>query len=183
MNTIMTRGALAAAAMFFGNAAVAAPTVYDFTQGGFTGGGVISGSFTGEDVDMNGEISAFDGEVTALTGMYSGGANVGAFSFDLADLFSLVWELDAAIDDGMADAVEGIQVFVADFGYAAGPGPFVACDGVADCGQVQDFVTGGEDLSTEAVVIERSAVIPLPAPALLLMSGLAALGVARARKS
>ena len=86
----------------------ASATIYTFTQGGFAEGATITGSFVGNDSDTNGQISAFAGEVTDFNAVFSGNSVVGALTFDFADLFGLVYDLDGDIGDGVILDIEGI---------------------------------------------------------------------------
>jgi hypothetical protein len=119
------------------------PGVFDFSQGGFFGGGVITGSFAGVDSDADGQLSSFVGELTDFHLAYSGGSQVHAFTLGFADLFGLVYDLDGGdLGDGLILDIEGIEA--SNFGvfYAAGPGPlgFEPCDGSNICG----FIVGAD---------------------------------------
>jgi hypothetical protein len=119
------------------------PGVFDFSQGGFFGGGVVTGSFTGVDNDADGQLSSFVGELTDFHFAYSGGSQVHAFTLGLADLFGLVYDLDGGdLGDGVALAIEGIGAQNFTSIYFAGPGPLgsVPCDGSNICGFIVDSV-------------------------------------------
>ena len=142
-------------------AAPAQARSYTFTQGGFTGGGTISGSFEGVDLDGNGQLSSFAGEVTAFHVDFSGNALVGPFSHGFADFWGLVYDIGSGfIGDGLGGDIEGIASnYQNAFGieYITGPGfalPYL--------GSVTDLATGAMSI-TNALV----AVVEIPEPASL----------------
>lgn len=154
MASIPFRALLAAAAVIGAPSAALAVTIdfsaelaivtdlgggdFTFTQAGFSDGAEVTGSFSGTDLDGNGQLSWFAGEVTAFEMSFSGNGLVDAFSLDFANLFGLVFDLDGDIGDGLDLDVEGIGAFSDTHFYAVGPGPFAFCDGVGDCGVVQE---------------------------------------------
>jgi PEP-CTERM motif len=75
--------ALCAIALF-GALSTAQATTYQFTQRGFAGGALVSGSFTtGADFNADGVFSTdVPGEITALQMQFSGNADVPAFTAD-----------------------------------------------------------------------------------------------------
>ena len=174
----------AAMALSITGAAHAAPQTFEFHQGGFSGGGVIEGFFVGEDLDGNGEISSFFGEVTDFEATWSGDSLVPDTSFGLSDLFGLVYELDGDIGDGTAFDVEGILADNGDFDYATGPGPLALCDGLTICGEIFDFATGAVSETTELVIVgPKAPPIPLPAAAYLFVPAIAGLRFLRRKQA
>jgi hypothetical protein len=137
---------------------------FSFIHGGFTDGAFVSGSFSGSDVDGDGQLSSFDGELTAFTMSFSGNALVGAFTLDFGDLFGLVYDFDGDIGDGVILDIEGIGVGSFPL-YIAGPGPLAACDGVADCG-----------------LVDGPGPAPVPEPAAMALFGLGLIGLGAARR-
>jgi hypothetical protein len=113
------------------------PGMFDFSEGGFSAGAKVTGSFAGTDLDGNGQLSSFEGEVTAFDMAFSGNAEVFAFTRGLPDLFGLVYDLNGGpLGDGTTGDVEGIGVFTLP-GYIVGPGPLGnVCDGTNVCGEV-----------------------------------------------
>lgn len=81
-------------------------TTYDYVQGGYPGGALVTGSFEGSDLNNDGVISSFDGELMSLTFNFSGNGDVPAFSLDQTDFNTvppyqpggLVYNLDGTID-------------------------------------------------------------------------------------
>lgn len=59
-----------------------------FTQSGFTGLGTVTGSFAGVDLDGDGWLNSFTGEITAFSMSYSGSIYVTAFSQTIGDFAS-----------------------------------------------------------------------------------------------
>jgi len=108
---------------------------FTFVQAGFSDGAEVTGSFSGIDLDGNGQLSTFEGELTAFDMSFSGNSLVDSFSLGLDDLFGLVFDLDGDIGDGLDLDIEGIGAAAGSFAYAMGPGPFFECDGGA-CGVV-----------------------------------------------
>ncbi len=153
---------------------------FNFSQGGFDEGADVTGIFYGQDLDGNGQLSSFAGEITYFSMSFSGNSIVGAFSLGFLDLFGLVYDLDGGdLGDGISLDVEGIGAFGGRYEYAAGPGPFGICGIGLDCAYVFDFDTGAETLSQELVLISR---IPEPGTLALLGIGLLGMGLSRRRK-
>lgn len=171
--------AVTAVTLFCGSVATAAPISFDFTQSGFSGGGIVTGSFLAEDLDGNGQISSFDGEVVDFSMSFAGDTGVADFSLSFADLFGLVYDIGSGlIGDGTSLDIEGIGAEGAIFSYVVGPGPLALCDGSTICGIVTQSL-GSVDLTSEtilgAVVNDPSAPVPLPG-AMALFAGAAAFG-------
>ena len=136
---------------------------YNFLQDGWSDGGVFSGTFIAEDLNNDGQISSFDEEVTAFTGVYNN-SQFGAVFFDSLDAgpfdgeligdgdslasTGLVFSLDGTgqLGDDFFGQVEGLGIYGrssgSDFGndlyLAVGPGPFNLCDGETVCGGLFD---------------------------------------------
>ena len=116
-------------------------TDFTFVQDGFTAGASVTGSFSGTDTNGNGQLSSFDGEITAFAMTFSGNALVPVFSLTFADLFGLVYDLNGGpLGDGLDLDIEGIGAEDAAAQYAAGPGPgplFEVCGIGANCAVVE----------------------------------------------
>jgi MYXO-CTERM domain-containing protein len=140
------------------------PGSWTFSVGGWGGGGTVTGFFSGADNDVDGQLSSFDGEVTAFGMSYSGGSIVAPFSLGFGDLFGLVWDFDAILGDGLILDIEGIGAANAPFYFAIGPGPV----GICGAGQICGIIEG-----------EAAAV---PEPGMLALIGLAGLAALRRRK-
>lgn len=107
---------------------------YSFSQGGWSNGAAISGTFAGLDDDNDGFLDFSFGEISDFTMSFSGNAQVDAFVFDFSNLFALVYELDGGpLGDGCGCSFEEITAISAGFDniYAANVGTFDAC-GVGD---------------------------------------------------
>ncbi|MBL8362766.1 MAG: hypothetical protein JNN18_19930 [Rubrivivax sp.] len=139
---------------------------WTYSVGGWLGGGVVTGSFAGTDTDADGQLSWFDGEVTAFTMAYSGGSIVAPVALGFGDLFGFVYDLDGGpLGDGLALDVEGIGATGGGVFFAIGPGPVGLCGTGAVCGSIDG----------------PAAAIPA-APALpLALAGLIALAATRRR--
>jgi hypothetical protein len=139
---------------------------FDFSVGGWDGGGLVTGSFAGADTDGDGQLSAFDGEVSAFSMSYSGGTIVGAFALSLGDLFGLVYDLDGGpLGDGVALDIEGIGATSAPIFFGIGPGPVGVCGTGADCG-----------------IIDAPAAVPEPSTLALVLVGSGWLAARRRRR-
>jgi len=119
---------------------------YDFSEGGFAGGAEITGSFTADGVNSFGQISSFDGDITAFSFSWSGNAVVPAFSGDLANLFGFVWDdTGQPLGTGTYGDIEGVVAFdhPGRNVWAAGPGPAEVCTGSNPCGGVESVPEPG----------------------------------------
>ncbi len=156
----------------------AAPVSFNFTQDGYDEGATISGTFAGEDLDNDGQLTSFNGELTNFTMSFSGNSLVSAFTLGFADLWGFVYDLPSGpLGDGLTGAIEGIGAGNSMFDYVAGPGPFAECGIGFDCASVTDFATGAASFSNQFVMVSA---VPVPAAVWLFGSGLLGLvGVAR----
>jgi hypothetical protein len=112
-------------------------TTFSFTEVGFTGGAQVTGTFAGSDLNNDGELSSFGGEVTGFTMNFSGNSLVSAFSLGLPDLFGLVYDLNGGpLGDGVLLGMEGIGAVSLGGAYIMGPGPLTACDQGHACAHV-----------------------------------------------
>jgi hypothetical protein len=158
----------------------ASAATYLFSGGGFTDGATFTGSFDASDLDMNGQISSFQGEVSAFAGFFSGNSLVRPLNFDFDDLFGLVYDLDGFIGDGLGGDIEGLAVG-SDLGqFFVGPGPGSLCDGTNLCALVDGDLSS--DQSVEGLSVTNA--IPEPGTWALLLMGFGALGTAlRSRRN
>ena len=151
----------------------ASARTYTFTQTGYDGGGSVSGTFDAVDVDGNGQISSFAGEVTGYSMSFSGDSLVGAFSHGFGDFFGLVYDVGSGkIGDGAGGDIEGVAsnyLGSIGFGYASGLGPTGGLGG-----SVIDFASGAISSTGELVTV-----VPAPATWALLVAGLVPLMLRR----
>ena len=153
--------------------APAAAKVYTFSQSGFDGGGSVAGTFTGTDVDGNGQLSSFAGEITDFSVTFSGDGFVSGFTHTLADLFALVFDLgvDPLLGNGAGIDPEGILSVDAQFVYSTGLGP----NGF-NGGFVENIATGVNSVTANDLVV-------VPAPGVLWLLGIGLAGLAASRRS
>jgi hypothetical protein len=82
--------------------AAASPLTYTFAQKGFESvydgqaGGVVTGSFTGEDLNGDGYLALRDGEITAYSASYSGNAEIQPFTHALPELQYLSYAIGSS---------------------------------------------------------------------------------------
>ncbi len=95
----IVRAAGALALALAGMAAQAAS--YTFVQTGFEGGGTVSGSFSGNDLDGDGWLFGY--ELSAFTLSFSGNAQVAAFTHTKANLGGIGWFIGDAFIGGRND--------------------------------------------------------------------------------
>jgi hypothetical protein len=165
-------GALpAAASVDFSTAAVqvtqVAPGDYAFVETGFSEGAEITGSFSGTDLNSDGQLSYFTNppdpsyplEIINFSLSFSGNSLVPAFSLDFAQLDNFNYQLGSTL--GATSAAvnglqEGIEAGSPNRFYIVGPGPAALCNGVNACGGVM--------------------AVPEPATWTVMLGGLAAVG-------
>ncbi|WP_287688735.1 MULTISPECIES: PEP-CTERM sorting domain-containing protein [unclassified Microcystis] len=144
---------------------------FNFFQGGYSEGATVTGMFTGEDLDNDGLIDSFSGEVTDYMMSFSGNSLVPAFSHGLPDFYGLVYVLGSDIGnffffDGIASndsatfygASGGTELYPVD--------PSLQFPG----GKVGTFA-GALDTTTEFVTVNT-----VPEPSTVLGLGLLGLG-------
>jgi len=180
---IRTSAILSACAISMLSAVPAAAARFDFDQGGWSEGAVFTGSFFGEDLNHDGQISSFDGEIWDVFADFSGNALVPATHFDASDLYGLVYDLDGYLGDGTTGDLEGLGFFwpsTFNVRYAVGTGPVDPCDGVNIC----SFINGltAQDTSVEGLKVTGGAV-PEPASWAMMLGGFGLIGGALRRKS
>ncbi len=174
----LTIAASLAAALPYANA-----DTYTFTQSGYDGGGMVTGSFEAVDLDGDGQISSFAGEVSNYSLSFSGDAMVGNFTHGYADLSGLVYDVGSGfIGDGSGGAVEGMASNwggVSGVDYASGLGP----TGLVG-GRVIDVASGATSSTDQLIVVTA---VPEPAGWALMFGGLGLLAAvsvsARARRT
>ena len=153
---------------------------FNFSQAGFEEGASVTGMFSGDDLDADGQLSSFDGEITDFMMEWSGNSLAASFTAGIDSLFGLVYDLDnGPLGDGLALDIEGIGVvnsFFFGLDYAAGPGPIGICDGVSSCGIVQ-----GASFSTQLVAVTPKDAAQTPEP--FSWVGLIGIGTAAVLKS
>lgn len=160
--------------------ATAMPVGYDFYQGGYTGGAFLQGHFVGEDLDGNGQLSSFSGEISGFALSFNGRGGLASFTFSLEDLLGLVYDLDGGLlGDGLSQHIEGLLAFDGDSLLAVGPGPlWRTCGGGYTC----SVAANGPNpwYSAEGIqVVERGVAVPEPGSVGLIVLGLIGLVLVR----
>lgn len=171
--------AVCALYLVFSSSINAAPVGYNFIQNGYDEGAFVTGMFWGDDLNNDGQLSWFQGEVTDFMMDFSGSSLVGSFSLNFSQLFGLVYDLDGGpLGDGITIDVEGIGANSGLYSYGTGQGA-TGTDG----GTVFDQNSGLTSVSPELVQVSLKAV-PIPAAVWLFGSGLLGLvGVSRRKKA
>jgi hypothetical protein len=150
----------------FSEVASADPITFRLSQGGWTGGGQISGTFTGNDLDRDGTLALDQpGEILEYEVHLSGNELIPAFTHALNDLKFFRYRL------GSAGFPPSFPLFSDDGGL------FYDAD---------DKVIGGSGFRPPFITTtEAAAVVPVPelSTVILLSSGLGALLLCRRRRS
>lgn len=150
---------------------------YSFSQGGFDGGGSVSGSFSGADLDLNGFLDFNSSEISSFSLSFSGGTLAPAFTMGLGDLAGLVYQLNGGNligDNGAVNSGEGIVAWNAQHSYFSGIGPL----GVIG-GQIGD--ASFNPLTSTPLAISVTAV-PEPESFAMMLAGLGVIGVVARRR-
>lgn len=171
---------VAAVGMMAALSTSASADTFSFSQGGYSGGGSIAGSFTAIDLNHDGQIQSFLGEVSAFSLMFAGDTVVGSFTHSLSDLNGLVYDLGSGfIGDGQTLSIEGMASNwhgTIGFDFASGYGP---TGGIG--GRAIDIATGATSTSSQLISVTA---VPEPEAYAMLLAGLGLMGaVARRRKA
>lgn len=144
---------------------------FTFIQTGYSEGAQVTGSFEGVDSDENGQLSSFEGEVTAFSVSFSGNSLVPAFSLGIEDEpFNFVYDIGSGfLGDGTTLDIEGVLSTNELFQYLTGQGP-TGLDG----GSVSNIIS--IDFSEQLVVVTQ---VPEPMTGVLLALGLAGIAAGR----
>ncbi len=176
----------------FNGIATASPMNFSFIQEGFDEGASISGMFTGGDLLLiDGKISTFDVEVSAIMFEFSGNSIVPAFSVNSSDflgrgrgdfIYNFHGQINGLLGD---DPNEGFSYRTGlpplGLGYIAGPQVGLDVCGVGICGEVNG--PNGASSSTQPVEITLNpSPVPEPSMMVLFSTGLAGLGLWRWRR-
>ena len=145
---------------------------FEFRLAGFTLGGEMHGTFSGQDLDGNGVLSSLEGELSGFSLHFSGNSAVPAFHIGLEGLDGLVYVLDGGPlgddDDPLNDRGEGIRARIGDVVFVIGPGPDETALRCA-AGEVACFFVGEQRLDGS---VELMQVSPRPAPLSVPVGGL-----------
>jgi hypothetical protein len=145
----------------------ASALTWSISQSGYAEGATISGSFTGADINLDDQITASDGEVTAFSISFSGNSLVPQWTLGLAELVGLVWDVGTPfLGDGSAEWLEVVDP-------AGDGGSFV--NGLAAGLPFGGRVGFGSAVDRSASKITVT-LVPEPSSAVLIAIGLAGLG-------
>ena len=150
------------AATLANSASAQTPSTYYFWQSGFQGGGVLSGSFSGADLDNNSQLSGFAGagEVSGFSVSMTGNSQVPNFTITMSGLWGLVYDLNGGtfLGDGLTGNIEGIgatgsisEGVTVDYKSGQGPNSF-------DGGIIE--YSGGSITTPNPVMLSLSPITP-----------------------
>ncbi len=154
---------------------------FSLYQDGFAGGGYISGSFTGADLNGDGRISvsALGSEVSSFDLAYSGGALIGAQTWTLQDL------LDSLVSGGGLDYVLDVATLGSD-GFMLDDGSLALANGSGVVYYASALSVGAPGLLsqiTAGVELTGNALqVSIPEPGTLALLGLGGFGLAWRRR-
>lgn len=143
-------------ALIFSYQTVASPITYSITQTGWSGGGEVSGIFSGEDLNHDGYLSLVDGEVSGYHITFSGNASVPTFSHSLVDLEFFRYTL-------------GSSGFRPSFPlYSLGSGYYYDAD---------DYSIGTPTMLGATITSQNAQVSAIPEPSMLAVLSIGSLGL------
>jgi hypothetical protein len=152
-------------------APLAEAATYQFSQTGFTGGGAITGSFTGNDLDGDGWLYGY--EITAFSLAFSGNADVPAFSHAKSSLGGIGYRIGENVIGGHPESYlttsrtqNGHHIVYDAFGWPEFTIP----------GRITDDTTGKVLTTAESILVTGVGVVPEPAGWALMLGGLGAVG-------
>jgi len=129
--------------------------MYSFSQDGYSGGGNVAGTFSATDLNGDGQISSFNGEVSAYSMTFSGNNTVSGFSHSSSNLYGLVYDIGSGfIGDGWRGAVEGVAsnwFGSTGYSYASGYGPTGQVGG-----RVINLTTGATSSTLNMVAVSEN---------------------------
>lgn len=107
---------IATTIVLIGGATPASALSYSFSQSGFDGGGSLSGTFNGTDMNNDGWLDYSNSEITDFALSFSGESKIQAFNHGTIDLVGLVYKLGSGFigDDGPDGAGELIGTLGSD---------------------------------------------------------------------
>lgn len=140
---------------------------FNFHQSGFEEGAFITGSFSGRDINTDGQLTSFSGEISNFSMTFSGNSLVDAFTLDSPIIFALIYDLFDGQLLGDRNG-EGIVAGGPTFRYESGVGPSSTVGGrVAVFG-------GGRISSTQLGVVVAN---PIPEPTTMILFGIGLLSL------
>ena len=104
---------------------VQAQTTFYFYQPGWSGGGLVTGSFTATGTNNFGQVSSFDGDISNFSIGITGDSSVSDTTWSQGNLWGIVYDVNGGpfLGDGKTGQVEGFAVTGSGFFYASGYGP------------------------------------------------------------
>ena len=138
--------------------AMVAQTPYYFWQESWEGGGRLTGTFSGVDLDSDGQLKSFGaGEVTNFSVNFTGNSLVADFSLTSEVLWGFVYDLQGGpfLGDGRTGGIEGIGAGSGALTYTSGQGPNGRDGGLITWGDVQ-ITTGALVMLSDSPITAES---------------------------
>ena len=175
------------------SSASANAALYTFLQDGFSGGGVVTGSFEAEDLDNDGLISSFselfgEDEIKSFSFSFTNDSIVGDFSaiwfngleYEIGSGFIGIRSGDGLITGAGSSGIATDEFDFRRFDYESGKGPTGGTGG-----RVIDSSTGAISTTSNLISVSESAVsIPaaVPIPAAVWLFGTSIVGLIGMRR-
>ena len=172
-----------------------AQTTYYFYQPGWSGGGLVTGSFTATGTNNFGQVSSFDGDISNFSIGITGDSSVSDTTWSQGNLWGIVYDVNGGpfLGDGKTGQVEGFGVTGSGFFYASGYGPINQLGGQITLGSYNGtqidttpdpILLGTSPITQDGYnqALSDQGLTPTPEPSTLALAGLGIAGLVAARR-